>query len=85
MAPLTGPFFMSSGGPDLSSFAFTAAKFGVQPVQAATVFSAFSGWFKGSDGKNEQIKLIRANVNDFCRVRGGHEWIGCGFLEWSVL
>lgn len=85
MAPITGPFFMSSGGPDLSGFTSAAAQLGVKPVQAPTMLSAFSGWFKGPYGKNEQIKLVRANMDDFRRVWSGHEWIGCGLHEQSVL
>jgi hypothetical protein len=49
------------------------------------MLTALSGGLKGSNGKDEQIKLIRADMNHFRGHLAGHEWIACGFLEWSVL
>jgi hypothetical protein len=56
---------MSSGGPNLGLFVSAAAKFGVKPVQAATMFTTFSGGLKGSESKDNQINFIRAEMNDF--------------------
>ena len=49
------------------------------------MLTAFRSGFKGSNGKNEQIKLIRAEVNGFSGRRISHEWAACGFREWPVL
>jgi len=49
------------------------------------MFTAFIGGLKGSNSKNEQIKLVGADMNHFCGRWVGHEWAACSFLEWPVL
>lgn len=39
------------------------------------MFAAFVSGFKVSDGKNDQVNLIRADMNDFCRCGFVHEWV----------
>ena len=49
------------------------------------MLATFRSGFKGSNGKDKQIELVRADMNHFGRHRAGHEWVACGFREWSVL